>query len=319
MRRKLTAGFLIATTMFGFVYGPDKYVDGMRQKIQGTIAIDAGHGGHDAGGPGLDGYNEIDFVHPISKVVGTKLEMHGYTVVYTSKKETLVGIDDRVRIARKAGCKEFVSIHTNSFGEKPSANGQEAFIKNGGPGDTRLANSIRAAVAELGYFTDRGTKNEPRKYGIIRQYDDFATIYEIGFITNRSDFNYIKNNQFEIGTKIAEGIMNTHGTDYKHGKKFVATEKTEVDLNSMTKKAQAKAKETSEKVKEESSEIAEKIQAEIEEARRQAEIQEAQEAAAKDAAELAAKREEEEKQRQEAIEAVKNEIKIEENDIRGLE
>lgn len=70
---------------------------------------------------------------------------------------------------------------------------------------------------------------------------------------------------------------------------------------------------------EESSEIVEKIQAEIEEARRQAEIQEAQEAAAKDAAELAAKREEEEKQRQEAIETVKNEIKIEENDIRGLE
>ncbi len=82
------------------------------------VIVDAGHGGVDNGmtGPIGDGpkIREKDITLAVALKLGKRLRAHGIDVVYTRTTDTLIALDDRGRIANRAGGDLFISVHVNA-------------------------------------------------------------------------------------------------------------------------------------------------------------------------------------------------------------
>jgi N-acetylmuramoyl-L-alanine amidase len=80
------------------------------------VVLDPGHGGIDTGARAPTGQMEKDIVLDFAKRLRARLESFGrYRVLMTRTDDTYVPLDERVRIARKAGASLFVSIHADSL------------------------------------------------------------------------------------------------------------------------------------------------------------------------------------------------------------
>ena len=84
-------------------------------RIAPRVVVDAGHGGHDPGGPMRFGsYYEKDIVLQVALKLGEELRERGVEVIYTRTRDTLIALDDRGRIANKANADLFISVHVNA-------------------------------------------------------------------------------------------------------------------------------------------------------------------------------------------------------------
>ncbi len=90
-----------------------------------VVVLDPGHGGLDAGARGmvLEGSRETpyekDLVLAFARTLGEKLESSGkYKVVFTRSGDVFISLPERVRIARDAGAKLFISIHADTLNER---------------------------------------------------------------------------------------------------------------------------------------------------------------------------------------------------------
>jgi N-acetylmuramoyl-L-alanine amidase len=94
-----------------------------------TIAIDAGHGGHDPGAIGKSGLKEktitLDIAQRLAALVKDRL---GCTVVMTRDKDVFIPLEQRPFIAKSKGADLFVSIHVNA-NRKRQARGIETYIQ----------------------------------------------------------------------------------------------------------------------------------------------------------------------------------------------
>lgn len=97
-------------------------------KVQ-TIAIDAGHGGHDPGAMGKSGLKEkvitLDIAKRLAAMVKEKLDCN---VIMTRDKDVFIPLEDRPAIARTKGADLFVSIHVNAS-RKRNTRGIETYIQ----------------------------------------------------------------------------------------------------------------------------------------------------------------------------------------------
>lgn len=92
-----------------------------------TIVLDAGHGGSDAGGVGVNGVTDRDVAFAVVQRLGPMIERElGVNVVYTRTEDTFVDLRERGHIANREGGKLFISIHGNAG--PASANGTETFF-----------------------------------------------------------------------------------------------------------------------------------------------------------------------------------------------
>jgi N-acetylmuramoyl-L-alanine amidase len=100
----------------------------MGSKIK-TIAIDAGHGGHDPGAIGKSGLKEktitLDIAKRLAILVKDRL---GCKVVMTRDRDVFIPLDQRPFIAKSKGADLFVSIHVNA-NRKSKAKGIETYIQ----------------------------------------------------------------------------------------------------------------------------------------------------------------------------------------------
>lgn len=98
-------------------------------KIQ-TIAIDAGHGGHDPGAIGKSGLKEktitLDIAKRLAELVKERL---GCKVVMTRDKDVFIPLDQRPFIAKSRDADLFVSIHVNA-NRKSRSRGIETYIQS---------------------------------------------------------------------------------------------------------------------------------------------------------------------------------------------
>jgi N-acetylmuramoyl-L-alanine amidase len=82
------------------------------------VVVDAGHGGPDRGMQGPIGSArkvfEKDITLGVAREVRAAMERRGIRVVMTRDKDTLIALNDRGRIANRAGASLFVSIHVNA-------------------------------------------------------------------------------------------------------------------------------------------------------------------------------------------------------------
>ena len=80
------------------------------------VVLDPGHGGIDTGTVAATGEMEKDIVLDFAERLRDRIEKFGkYRVLMTRADDTYVPLDQRVRIARKAGASLFVSIHADSL------------------------------------------------------------------------------------------------------------------------------------------------------------------------------------------------------------
>ncbi len=117
-----------------------------------TIAIDAGHGGHDPGAMSKNGLKEktitLDIAKRLAILVKDRL---GCEVVMTRDKDVFIPLEDRPAIAKTKGADLFVSIHVNA-NRKRKAKGIETYIQS-------LRASDRDAMVTAARENAMSTKN----------------------------------------------------------------------------------------------------------------------------------------------------------------
>ena len=105
-----------------------------------VIVIDAGHGGHDPGAYGSDAH-EKDLTLLAARALRDRLEREGrYKVVLTRDSDVYVGLEDRVRVARRANADLFISLHADS-GTTPDLKGATVYTLSE-QGTTRAARQV---------------------------------------------------------------------------------------------------------------------------------------------------------------------------------
>ncbi len=94
-----------------------------------TIAIDAGHGGHDPGAIGRSGLKEKTITLDIAKRLAVLVrERLGCEVIMTRDRDVFIPLDQRPFIAKSKGADLFVSIHVNA-NRRRNARGIETYIQ----------------------------------------------------------------------------------------------------------------------------------------------------------------------------------------------
>ena len=102
-----------------------------------VIVIDAGHGGHDPGAQS-EGESEKDITLAAAFQLRHRLLRDGrYRVVMTRSSDTFVPLEDRVRIARRAGADLFIALHADSAGDNDATHGASVYTLSG-HGETRV-------------------------------------------------------------------------------------------------------------------------------------------------------------------------------------
>jgi N-acetylmuramoyl-L-alanine amidase len=116
-----------------------------------TIAIDAGHGGHDPGAIGRNGLKEKHITLDIAKRLADLVkERLGVKVVMTRDSDVFIPLDERPAIAKTKGADLFVSIHVNAT-RKRKTRGIETYIQS-------LRASDRTAMATAALENATSTK-----------------------------------------------------------------------------------------------------------------------------------------------------------------
>ncbi|TZF90168.1 N-acetylmuramoyl-L-alanine amidase [Cognatilysobacter lacus] len=93
-----------------------------------VIAIDAGHGGQDPGAHGPNGRREKDVTLAIARELARQVNAAaGYRAYLTRDADFFIPLNERARLAKRAGADMFVSIHADAA-ENPAARGSSVFV-----------------------------------------------------------------------------------------------------------------------------------------------------------------------------------------------
>jgi N-acetylmuramoyl-L-alanine amidase len=106
-----------------------------------VVVLDPGHGGIDSGSQAATGQMEKDIVLDFTKRLRARLEKAGkYRILMTRTDDTYVPLDERVRIARKAGAALFVSVHADSLARREGdARGATVYTLSNKASDSQAA------------------------------------------------------------------------------------------------------------------------------------------------------------------------------------
>jgi N-acetylmuramoyl-L-alanine amidase len=191
--------------------------------LKKVIVIDPGHGGHDPGASGAQGY-EKDVNLAAALVLKARLERSPkYQVVLTRQDDNYVPLEDRVRVAQRAGADLFISLHSDSGGDATlkgasvytlsdkASNRAARFVKQDDWFMKASLTSDRGVQDILFDLTQRATKNRSSNFAntlmthidgkapvLRRSHRDAgfmvllapevpAVLLEMGFVTNPDD------------------------------------------------------------------------------------------------------------------------------------
>lgn len=184
----LMAAAVIATTM---PLHADNHI-----KLK-TVAIDPGHGGHDAGCVSRDRKTyEKTIALDISRRLSEKIRAAypDVKVIMTRSDDRFIQLDKRAGIANKAGADLFISIHINSVERGTTANGYSIHCLGQ---SSRKGNDLFSRNMDLCR----------RENSVITLEDDYTTRYQ-GFDPNDPEsyiiFSLVQNSNLENSLQFAE-------------------------------------------------------------------------------------------------------------------
>lgn len=178
-----------------------------------TNMSDAGHGGKDSGAIGINKVNEKDIVLDVNSLVDKYLKTQDMKNVNTRTTDTFVSLNDRSDKANSLGVNSFVSIHCNES-DDPQAHGLEIFCYKFKYRE--LSDCILSELKADNLYTrlrEGGVKE--KNLHVVRETNMPACLIELGFISNREDYNLIMNNKDRFAKAIAKGICKFNGVKWK--------------------------------------------------------------------------------------------------------
>jgi N-acetylmuramoyl-L-alanine amidase len=142
-----------------------------RRHVREVVVIDAGHGGHDPGAQSADA-NEKDITLATALALRERLERGGrYRVVMTRSTDVFVPLEERVRIARRAGADLFIALHADSAGADAKAHGASVYTLSD-HGETRVGEVLGAHE----WFSHAATRSDPAVNGILLDLTQRSTL-----------------------------------------------------------------------------------------------------------------------------------------------
>ena len=167
------------------------------------IAVDAGHGGANAGATGVTtGIKEKDYTLKIAKELERYLKRKGVDVYMTRTDDTDVGMIDRTLMLREQDPDLLLSIHLNSSGNK-SVKGVSTYYRY--IGFRPLSQHILDRMLELGLnnFGNIGAFN----FSLSGPTEYPNCLVEVAFLSNAEDEQLILKDSFHkaVAKKIYKG------------------------------------------------------------------------------------------------------------------
>lgn len=139
--------------------------------VRKVIVIDAGHGGQDPGARG-DGVNEKDVTLAAALRLRRLLLAEGrYRVVMTRSSDVFVPLEERVRIARRAGADLFIALHADSAGDNDTTHGASVYTLSG-QGETR----VREVLTGHEWFNRAAPRGDSAVKGILLDLTQRSTL-----------------------------------------------------------------------------------------------------------------------------------------------
>jgi N-acetylmuramoyl-L-alanine amidase len=151
-----------------------------------TVAIDAGHGGRDAGALSPHGIEEKDANLRVARALRDELAARGYNVVMTRDKDVAVALYDRPKKAHAAGADAFISIHHNA----PPVDRDPRTVRYGvvyawNDIGERLGRALNGRLArELGKDGVKSNGTLRGNYAVTRNPEIPSCLVEVDFITS---------------------------------------------------------------------------------------------------------------------------------------
>jgi N-acetylmuramoyl-L-alanine amidase len=200
--------FTVLILLFAFRNGNTSQRPIVKLDKQYTVIIDAGHGGEDAGAPGVNGETEKEIALMIAQKVKAINNNPNIKIVLTRESDEQINVMDRTNMANDINANLFVSIHMNSAAtSKPSGSlcyvpaKKNKYIQE----STVLAKNILAATSNLFSITKLNTTKD-RGIWVIENVNMPAVLVECGYITNATDVATVKTKTNELAAKMLDGI-----------------------------------------------------------------------------------------------------------------
>ena len=182
------------------------------------VVVDPGHGGSDSGAGGTDGSHEKNVTLAIATKLADRLREMGANVIMTRGNDSFVPVDERPRIANRAGADFFVSVHADSGDRNRTVNGSTIYYHMQVGSCKALAQSIVDELADMGGIRTKGTHSDGIQwggrfvngYGVLRGSQMVAVLCETGYMSNPGDANKLNDPamQKKIADSIANGLKN---------------------------------------------------------------------------------------------------------------
>lgn len=182
------------------------------------IYIDQGHNpqGFNAGAEGF-GLREQDINFEVGLELYELLQNDDRFEVRLSRPtpETVLGTSNATSLAARVNAANswpadyFISIHSNAS-TNPDVNGSEVYVyRDSGAAYELAVDVLEAMVAEVG-TKNNGVRTNPSLY-VLRRTQMPAILIELGYITNASDAEKLRNNREDFAEGIYQGILNYFG------------------------------------------------------------------------------------------------------------
>lgn len=166
-----------------------------------TVVLDAGHGGDDTGGIGLNGLVEKDTVLQIAHLVAIEAAGVPYIkIVLTRSDDRYLSPAERLVLAQ--GADLFISLHLD-FSYDPRVRGVTAFVPTRAKASAQdLAALLRKHLTSATKAPDLGTRTAPLW---LRRLSIPAVQLNVGFVTNPDEAR--KLGQLSQQTRLARAIL----------------------------------------------------------------------------------------------------------------
>lgn len=181
------------------------------------IFIDQGHNPQTNAGASGYGLQEDEITYQVGKYLEEMLIQDGRFEVRTSRAypEQVLGYNqsssliERVRMANEWPADYFVSIHAN-YNTNPAINGSEVYVYEANTQAYYLAQHVLYGIVNTVGTRDNQVRINPRLY-VLRRTNMPAILVELGYLSNYSDAEKLKNDQYEFAYGIYLGILEYFG------------------------------------------------------------------------------------------------------------
>lgn len=159
------------------------------------VVIDAGHGGRDPGNLGTGRYKnkEKDIALAVSLKLGKYIEQNfdDVRVIYTRTTDVLIDLEERARIANRAGADLFISIHCDAF-KKSSVHGSTSIVmgKDHDDDNMRIAQQENSVIFLEDNYEEKYEgfdPNRPESYIALTLYQNAFMFQSISFAQKVQD------------------------------------------------------------------------------------------------------------------------------------